>query len=63
VGVLVVCGGVWWLLVVCGGCSHSLLLLLFFHFSFSCVFDVCFVSVAMANALWANARARKGTTA
>ena len=30
-GVLVVCGGVWWLLVVCGGCSHSLVLLLFFH--------------------------------
>ena len=51
---MVVVGGVWWMLTFCGFVAV---------FSCSCVFDVCFVSVAMANALWANARARKGTTA
>ena len=54
-GVLVVCGGCWWWMLT--------LFVVAAVFLFSCIFDVCFFSVAMANALWANARARKGTTA
>lgn len=49
-----VVGGVWWMLTL------FVVAAVFFHFL---VFLMFVFSVAMANALWANARARKGTTA